>query len=79
MIATDLPSADKSLGSQQIILFRLKLQTPVIGLYHAIFETRGGCKLTCCSVASCMQATGMVNDHVQSCFRCDEVRAMGGR
>lgn len=26
-----------------------------------------------------MQATGMVNDHVQTCFRCDEVRAMGGR
>jgi DNA-3-methyladenine glycosylase I len=25
-----------------------------------------------------MQATGMVNDHVQSCFRCAEVRAMGG-
>jgi len=23
-----------------------------------------------------MQATGMVNDHVQTCFRCDEVRAM---
>ena len=26
-----------------------------------------------------MQATGMVNDHVAGCFRCDEVRAMGGR
>ena len=25
-----------------------------------------------------MQATGMVNDHVQTCFRCDEVRGMGG-
>lgn len=25
-----------------------------------------------------MQATGMVNDHVAGCFRCDEVRAMGG-
>jgi len=24
-----------------------------------------------------MQATGMVNDHVADCFRCDEVRAMG--
>jgi len=24
-----------------------------------------------------MQATGMVNDHVAGCFRCDEVRAMG--
>lgn len=24
-----------------------------------------------------MQATGMVNDHVQGCFRCEEVRAMG--
>ena len=24
-----------------------------------------------------MQATGMVNDHVPSCFRCEEVRAMG--
>ena len=24
-----------------------------------------------------MQATGMVNDHVPTCFRCDEVRAMG--
>ena len=24
-----------------------------------------------------MQATGMVNDHVKGCFRCDEVRAMG--
>lgn len=24
-----------------------------------------------------MQATGMVNDHVDSCFRCAEVRAMG--
>jgi DNA-3-methyladenine glycosylase I len=23
-----------------------------------------------------MQATGMVNDHVETCFRCDEVRAM---
>jgi DNA-3-methyladenine glycosylase I len=26
-----------------------------------------------------MQATGMVNDHVEHCFRCDEVRAMGDR
>ena len=26
-----------------------------------------------------MQATGMVNDHLTTCFRCDEVRAMGGR
>ncbi|MDP3406436.1 MAG: DNA-3-methyladenine glycosylase I [Brevundimonas sp.] len=25
-----------------------------------------------------MQATGMVNDHVAGCFRCEEVRAMGG-
>jgi len=25
-----------------------------------------------------MQATGMVNDHVAGCFRCDEARAMGG-
>jgi DNA-3-methyladenine glycosylase I len=25
-----------------------------------------------------MQATGMVNDHVAGCFRCDEVRAMAG-
>ena len=24
-----------------------------------------------------MQATGMVNDHVAGCFRCEEVRAMG--
>lgn len=24
-----------------------------------------------------MQATGMVNDHVRGCFRCEEVRAMG--
>ena len=24
-----------------------------------------------------MQATGMVNDHVEGCFRCEEVRAMG--
>lgn len=24
-----------------------------------------------------MQATGMVNDHVSGCFRCEEVRAMG--
>ena len=24
-----------------------------------------------------MQATGMVNDHVQGCFRCEEVRVMG--
>ena len=24
-----------------------------------------------------MQATGMVNDHVEACFRCDEVRALG--
>lgn len=24
-----------------------------------------------------MQATGMVNDHVRTCFRCDEVRGMG--
>ena len=24
-----------------------------------------------------MQATGMVNDHVKGCFRCEEVRAMG--
>ncbi len=25
-----------------------------------------------------MQATGMVNDHVEGCFRCDAVRALGG-
>ncbi len=25
-----------------------------------------------------MQATGMVNDHVTGCFRCEPVRAMGG-
>jgi DNA-3-methyladenine glycosylase I len=25
-----------------------------------------------------MQATGMVNDHVEGCFRCEAVRAMGG-
>ncbi|WP_269514695.1 DNA-3-methyladenine glycosylase I [Brevundimonas subvibrioides] len=25
-----------------------------------------------------MQATGMVNDHVAGCFRCEEVRAMAG-
>ncbi len=24
-----------------------------------------------------MQATGMVNDHVRTCFRCEDVRAMG--
>lgn len=26
-----------------------------------------------------MQATGMVNDHVVGCFRCEEVRAMGAK
>jgi DNA-3-methyladenine glycosylase I len=26
-----------------------------------------------------MQATGMVNDHVHTCFRCAEVRAMDGQ
>ena len=25
-----------------------------------------------------MQATGMVNDHVEGCFRCDALRALGG-
>ena len=24
-----------------------------------------------------MQATGMVNDHIETCFRCEDVRAMG--
>jgi 3-methyladenine DNA glycosylase Tag len=33
----------------------------------------------CQTVVSCMQATGMVNDHGTDCFRHEPVRAMGGK
>ena len=33
--------------------------------------------LMCQTVVAFMQATGMVNDHVAGCFRCEDVRTMG--